>query len=462
MAATARATTAAARRQAGTRRRSASTTATTANPGASSGSCLGGGSRRWFQSPPAPGRRRCLGRARGRRRGRVWWLGAVTSVRRVRDCRRRFAGRPSGSVCGAVVQRASDCLLDDWASSASTGGGPADRFGRHRASDVGLACRRGRRGGRSGLATVVPLGGRRTSGGSAPVGSACGPAAFPRSDRSRGRQTPARHPAPPTSSPEATRQAAAAMRTREATWPHLSRRRMVPAAPTVGLADRHDSRTNAAHCLLAARTSAIAGPERDRGAAGDSVGGTSAATIARSRRDDREAAGMGLFTTAEEPGDSACRGPAIKAKAKLEARLAAKNEARRIKADGQTPGQGDQGGPQGAAGQRPGRPEGCRDAAQGRPRGQAALAVAHSPRADHLADAGARRRADRLPRRHRRARLRRRASRRPAGRPAEPDRPVLRRRRRAVGPHRRRRADAAPRSRRRSRRTPRPSSSSRP
>src|SRR5262249_48856981 len=50
-------------------------------------------------------------------------------------------------------------------------------------------------------------------------------------------------------------------------------------------------------------------------------------------RDDREAAGMSLFTRRKPRATRRAEARAIKAKAKLEARLAAKNDARRIKAD---------------------------------------------------------------------------------------------------------------------------------
>jgi hypothetical protein len=60
---------------------------------------------------------------------------------------------------------------------------------------------------------------------------------------------------------------------------------------------------------------------------------TIAVTIVKSRRDDREAAGMGLFKRRKTRATRRAEARAIKAKAKLEAKLAAKNEVRRIKAD---------------------------------------------------------------------------------------------------------------------------------
>jgi hypothetical protein len=50
------------------------------------------------------------------------------------------------------------------------------------------------------------------------------------------------------------------------------------------------------------------------------------------RHDDREAAGMGLFTPRKSRATRRAEARAIKAKAKLEAKLAAKNENRRMKA----------------------------------------------------------------------------------------------------------------------------------
>jgi hypothetical protein len=63
------------------------------------------------------------------------------------------------------------------------------------------------------------------------------------------------------------------------------------------------------------------------------LGCTVAATIAKFQRDDREAAGMGLFTRRKGRATRRAEARAIKARAKLEAKLAAKNDARRIKAD---------------------------------------------------------------------------------------------------------------------------------
>jgi hypothetical protein len=64
------------------------------------------------------------------------------------------------------------------------------------------------------------------------------------------------------------------------------------------------------------------------------VSSTSEATIATSQRDDLEAAGMGLFTRRKSRATRRAEARAIKAKAKLEAKLGARNEKRRIKADG--------------------------------------------------------------------------------------------------------------------------------
>jgi hypothetical protein len=52
------------------------------------------------------------------------------------------------------------------------------------------------------------------------------------------------------------------------------------------------------------------------------------------RRDDRKATGMGLFKPRKSRATRRAEAKAIKAKAKLEARLSARNEARRIKAEG--------------------------------------------------------------------------------------------------------------------------------
>ena len=102
-------------------------------------------------------------------------------------------------------------------------------------------------------------------------------------------------PAPPTNSPDAMTQAAAAMRTREATSSHLSRcPRDAPAAPNPGNADLSHSCTMQLNRLLDESITPLRSGRDDAGALA-AIGLTrfSAAAIADSRRDDLEAAANG-------------------------------------------------------------------------------------------------------------------------------------------------------------------------
>lgn len=136
-------------------------------------------------------------------------------------------------------------------------------------------------------------------------------------------------PRPAMNRPEVTRHADAATRTRE-------RMKSPPfGAPASALQTSPDCRTNAG-CRFASCDDSPTAPHTESAEQIDRTilwFSSSSAVLTYTPRDDREAAGMGLFTRRKSRATRRAEARAIKAKAKLEARLAAKNEARRIKAD---------------------------------------------------------------------------------------------------------------------------------